>query len=550
MLSISSQTSSSAGDIDEDGFGDDNSMVSTCARPEGYVEIGGDCDDVESFAHPMMIEFCDGIDNDCNGTIDESGSIGESVFYADSDGDGFGDPNSTTQACNQPSGYTSDSTDCDDGESNTNPNSDEYCDGIDNNCDGAIDENTAVDAPLWYADDDNDGYGDVGNTMNACSQPLDYTTDSSDCDDNDDDINPGAVEICNGEDDNCDGSTDDNSSIDATAWYADDDVDGFGDLGTLLMACDQPNGYITDNQDCDDNEPTINPNADEYCDEIDNNCDGEVDEDSSVDTTTWYEDIDGDGFGGDYTGIQACDQPQGFSSENTDCDDVDPTVNDLCPASTCVDLQTSDPTTQSGNYLIDPDGSGGFDPFYVYCDMDTDGGGWTRITGALINEQDWMVFEWIDGPEPNGPHTMGWMPDNESFYLDPLNSYGSCDTTALRATATLPFGFNEWYGEWTGGGFDTNTSQHDDMHSSFGWGVVTDDCYGHLLFGTDMDTSKQGGDWGLHWNGVMCDGCSSYVNIWSWGQETVSTTNVLRWENADQGADEEVVIYNIDIWVR
>ena len=97
-------------------------------------------------------------------------------------------------------------------------------------------------------------------------------------------------------DNDCDGTID-VGAIDATTWYEDGDGDGYGDPSSTTEACDQPDGYVANDDDCDDDDGAINPDADEVCDNEDNDCDGTVDEDDAVDATTWYEDGDGDGYG-------------------------------------------------------------------------------------------------------------------------------------------------------------------------------------------------------------------------------------------------------------
>ena len=126
--------------------------------------------------------------------------------------DGYGDDTASITACAEPSGYTDDDSDCDDGEAAVNPDATELCDGVDNDCDGLVDDDDssgASDIPTWYADDDLDGYGDALETIEACAQPSGYVADDSDCDDLDSDINPGAAEPCNAVDDDCSGTVDD-----------------------------------------------------------------------------------------------------------------------------------------------------------------------------------------------------------------------------------------------------------------------------------------------------------------------------------------------------
>jgi len=170
-------------------------------------------------------EICDGIDNDCDGEIDE----------VDADGDGVG-------AC---------FGDCDDSDPDVFPGQTEACNGLDDNCNGFIDEGF---------DQDNDG----------------WTTCAGDCDDGDPLVYPGAFEVCNGRDDDCDGEID----------------EGFDQDG---------DGWTTCAGDCDDTNPAVHPGAEEVCDGVDNNCNGLIDEGF---------DQDGDGF----------------TSCGGDCDDEDPTV--------------------------------------------------------------------------------------------------------------------------------------------------------------------------------------------------------------------------------
>ena len=112
--------------------------------------------------------------------------------------------------------------------------------------------------------------------------------DDSDCDDTVSTTYPGADEYCNGVDDDCDGVVDEDSAVDASPWYEDSDSDGYGNAAVVDVECYQPSGFVADDTDCDDTVSTTNPGADEYCDGVDNDCDGDIDEDSAVDATTWY----------------------------------------------------------------------------------------------------------------------------------------------------------------------------------------------------------------------------------------------------------------------
>ncbi|MCB9781243.1 MAG: hypothetical protein H6742_21935 [Alphaproteobacteria bacterium] len=221
--------------------------------------------------------------------------------------------------------------DCDDGDPTTNVAADEICDGDDNDCDGLVDEEDAIDIPTWYLDLDEDGYGTADEVTVDCQQPKDTVLVPGDCDDDNAAINPGAAEVCDEIDNDCDGLTDDEDpgleTASASAWYPDADKDTWGDYSTFALACEPPEGWVPDGGDCDDGDPTVNPDAPEYCDGLDNNCRDGVDEIGAVDAPLWYLDADIDDWGIEDDTIAACDQPTGYAAAPGDCDDDDGAVN-------------------------------------------------------------------------------------------------------------------------------------------------------------------------------------------------------------------------------
>ncbi len=172
-----------------------------------------DCDDTDSSIYSGAPETCDEVDNDCDDEVDEDAG---DPYYRDSDGDGHGDPGEEQVACAEPDGFVSAGTDCDDDNAEINPDALEICDpdelSLDNDCDGLVDaEDDSLDpstAGSWYPDNDGDGYGDAANSILACSQPSDTTDDGTDCDDTNAEVFPEAEEVCDGVDNDCDGTTD------------------------------------------------------------------------------------------------------------------------------------------------------------------------------------------------------------------------------------------------------------------------------------------------------------------------------------------------------
>ncbi|MDP2317420.1 MAG: MopE-related protein [Pseudomonadota bacterium] len=310
-------------DTDADGFGDASAPTNACAQPEGYVEDATDCDDGDALTYVGADEVCDLEDNDCDGTVDD-GAVDERTYYDDADSDGYGNAELSVSACGVPSGYAETGDDCDDGNSLIFPGAAETCNGLDDDCDDTTDED-ATDATAYYADSDSDTYGDASVSTASCRRVTGYVTNADDCDDASATNSPDGIEVCDSADNNCDGTTDEDTAVDAVTWYVDVDADGYGTTDATTAACAQPAGYASVSTDCDDGAAAVNPAAIESCNTTDDDCDGGIDEAGAAGESTWYVDADADGYGVSAGTMDACDLPAGYADNTDDCDDADGT---------------------------------------------------------------------------------------------------------------------------------------------------------------------------------------------------------------------------------
>jgi hypothetical protein len=230
-----------------DGAASDTAVVD--ADGDG-VAAPADCDDADPDVHPGATEVpYDGVDNDCDpiATPDE-----------DLDGDG-----------------SSVAEDCDDADPAVHPGAEERCDGVDEDCDRAVDDDP-IDGLAGWADLDGDGHGDPDAAGRFCADG--WAANADDCDDADATTHAGAQETCDGDDDDCDGAVDEDGS-DAPDWYPDADGDGYGAADGSVRACVRPEAHAATPDDCDDADPDAFPDAAERDDLADQDCDGLIDED-------------------------------------------------------------------------------------------------------------------------------------------------------------------------------------------------------------------------------------------------------------------------------
>ncbi|MBP9828108.1 putative metal-binding motif-containing protein [Patescibacteria group bacterium] len=308
-------------DDDGDGYGA-GSATNSCASPgPDYVDVSGDCDDGNIDVNPGAYELCNGFDDDCDGDVDDDDSHvedGYTTFYVDSDGDTFGNPSVSVLRCEAPVGYVTNDEDCNDALASVKPTASEIvADGLDNNCNGT---------ELCYRDTDGDTFG---SSLTVASADLDCTdageaNDALDCNDANSTIKPGATEVCDGIDQDCDSTADE--GLPTSSYYLDGDSDTYG-AGTATVACASPGAdYVTNDDDCDDESDLAFPGGVEACDGLDNDCDGTID-DGAAGLLEYFADADGDTYGDALDSVMACAQPPDYTDNADDCDDTDAAIN-------------------------------------------------------------------------------------------------------------------------------------------------------------------------------------------------------------------------------
>ena len=318
--------------VDADGDGERPDALATVVSTDPDCADAGeataaaptaDCDDTDPAISSSAVEQAgDAVDQDCDGT---------ELCWADLDEDGHGDAAGATVAstdtdCADPgeAATTDPLDDCDDTDPASHPLATEVVgDGVDQDCDGT---------EVCYVDADGDAHAEAGGST-VVSSDIDCagageatdTTPVDDCDDTDVTIHPEATELAgDAVDQDCDGSElcyvdadDDGYRPDSTATVASADIDC---TGTGEAEDTDPTG------DCDDSFALVSPAASEVCNDLDDDCNGSVD-DNATDADTWFPDADSDAYGDGSSSTLACDQPSGMVSRSGDCDDTDDAIH-------------------------------------------------------------------------------------------------------------------------------------------------------------------------------------------------------------------------------
>jgi len=396
------------GDVDE-GFADlDEDEVPDCIDVDddgdGDPDFS-DCSPYDPDVHHAAVEVCDGVDNNCVDGSDEEGALGCEPYYQDKDQDGHGMFGGGEKCLCGPEGLYKATVDddCNDLNPWVFPGAPELCDGVDNNCDDVVDEDGATGCSWFFIDPDGDGYGS-GDPNCVCSAPgAGWSVLTGDCDEEDSEVHPGALELCDGQDNDCDAEADETFDLENDAkncgscGFLCQPDNAFGEcLGGECKIADCTAGYDDCNdKDSDGCEININQDA-ENCGECNKVC--ALPHASEI------------CLGGNCA-VGACDphytDDDGIPETGCEATQYGQVEDD--PGKSCKDILDFTAGLADGLYWVDPAENG--NAFQVYCDMTTSGGGWTRVWENDLSQNLSGVTFTVDCPCGNAMYTHhdgGW----------------------------------------------------------------------------------------------------------------------------------------------
>ncbi len=330
----------------------------------GLSRCGGD--EVTCEGAIPVAESCNGVDDDCDGETDEENADLCTTFYRDADTDTWGVAESRC-LCRTDGQFTATRAgDCNDLIRRAFPGADESCNGVDDDCDDATDEDGASGCTVFYRDGDDDSYGDAASSQCLCAPAFPFDTrDATDCNDGASTINPAVSEVCNAVDDDCDASTDEEGASGCTLFFRDIDGDGHGNPLDFRCFCTATGEYrATTGGDCDDTNDDVSPSDDESCNDRDDDCDGLSDESGADGCEVFHRDEDGDTWGLSADTQCLCEAAATYTAtRGGDC-------NDRAALAFPGATETCDGLDNDCDITVDESGADGCIVFYQDRDLD------------------------------------------------------------------------------------------------------------------------------------------------------------------------------------